>query len=243
MSEFAQIRHDMWLDDEWRALTPAAQHLYLLVLSDPQLSYAGVTAFKPAAMANRAAEWSVMALMGSAIELSYAFFLVFDQDTEEVLVRSYLRHDSLMKNPRLAVSMAKAFGTIGSNKIRAAIVHELIRLKKEQPDLGAWDKPQVKTVLRQTAFSAKDLPVDLDMPLGMDLPVAFAKAEGSVYQPPTTATATTTTTPTPSKEVAVPKSSVTLPPSSREAKESVCTHGRPVGQCQLCEEDAMAVAS
>lgn len=171
--KFAQIRPDIWLDDDWRSLTAGAQHLYFVVLTDPQLSYAGVADWKPGRLSQRAAEWTLLDVMKAAVELSYARFLVFDQDTEEVLVRSYLRHDGLLTQPRMAVSMANAFGSIGSNKLRAVVVHELTRLKKENPDLPAWEKPQLKTVLRQNALNAKEIDPDLEPPLGMDLGVAL----------------------------------------------------------------------
>ena len=193
----------MWLDDEWRSLTMPAQHLYLLVLTDPELSYAGVADWRPARIQQRAAEWQMRDLMLAAGELSYTYFLVFDEDTEEVMVRSFLRWDGLLKQPRMAVSMANAFGSIGSNKIRAAVVHELSRLKRENPDWGAWEKPQVKTVLRQNAVSAREMVTDLAMPLGMGLPIGFPQAEGRVSAPPTPTPAPTPATAPISNEIAV----------------------------------------
>jgi hypothetical protein len=168
---FAQIRPDIWLDDDFRALTAGAQHLYFVMLTDPGLSYAGIADWKPLRIAQRAAEWPVQSLMRAAVELSYAHFLVFDQDTEEVMVRSFMRHDGLLKQPRMAVSVAKAFGTIGSNKLRAVVVHELLRLKREGPELEGWEKPQMKTVLRQNSVDPKTLETDLDMPQGVDFGV------------------------------------------------------------------------
>lgn len=200
MGKFAQIRPDMWLDDEWRALTPSAQHLYLALLTDPERSYCGVVDWRPARIVQRAAEWSVLEVMRAAVELSYAFFLVFDQDTEEVLVRSFMRHDGLLHQPRMAVSVANSFGVIGSNKIRSVVVHELGRLKKEWPDLDAWEKPQMKTVLRQNASDPKSLEVDLDMPLGVDLGVVLGLTQSSVSGLPTTTPAPTPTTAPSSKE-------------------------------------------
>lgn len=168
---FAQVRPDIWNDDDFRALTPGAQHLYFMMMTDPGLSYAGVADWKPNRIVPRSAEWSVQAVMLAAGELSYAHFLVFDQDTEEVLVRSFMRHDGLLKQPRMAVSVAKAFGTIGSNKLRAVVVHELLRLKRESPTLEGWEKPLMKTVLRQNAVDAKTLDTDLEMPQGVDFGV------------------------------------------------------------------------
>lgn len=220
--KFAQIRPDIWNDDDFRALTFGAQHLYFLMLTDPELSWAGVTDWKPARIRQRAAEWSMLEIMRSAVELSYAHFLVFDQETEEVLVRSYVRHDGLLKQPRMAVSVANAFGSIGSNKLRAVVVHELTRLKREDPDLAAWEKPQMKTVLRQAAANPRELDVDLDMPLGVDLGIGFGAGLGvtlpSVSGLPTTTTATTTTTSPSSKEDAADQTSSYPQGSSRAEK-------------------------
>lgn len=200
--DYAQLRHDIWSDDNWRKLTVPAQHLYMLLLSDPKLSYCGVTDWHPGKLAQRSGENTGRDALLAGAELSHEHFIVIDEDTDEVLIRSYLKHDPLMRNPRLAVTMAKDFGTVASNKLRAAIVWELQRIKKHQPDLGAWEKPQLKTVLRQNAVNPRemvtDLPVGAATYLGVGLGVRLGdgnrNAEGTVYQPPTTATATTTAT-------------------------------------------------
>lgn len=183
--DYAQVRHDMWSDDKWRRLTVPAQHLYMLLLSDPRLSYAGVTHWHPGKIAQRAWECTGKDILIAAAELADAFFIVIDEDSEEVMVRSYLRHDPLMRNPRLAVTMSKDFGVVGSNKIRAAIVWELQRLKRSEPDLPAWEKPQVKTVLKQNAVNPRemvtDLPVGaatyLGVGLGAQLPTPNGKRD------------------------------------------------------------------
>lgn len=207
---YAQVRPDMWLDDDWRSLTPHAQHLYLVLLTDPGLSYAGVAEWKPGRLRQRANEWNATDLIIAAQECSDRHFLIFDDETEEVSVRSFLRHDGLMKQPRMAVSMALAFGQIGSNKIRAAVVHELQRLKRENPDWEAWTKPQVMTVLKQNAVNPRDMVTDLAIPLGMDLgmrlPLGLGQSQPSVSASPTPAP-TPTPSPAPSsKEDAVPLS-------------------------------------
>ena len=173
--KFAQIRTEMWFDGDIRSLTIRAQHLYLLLSTHPDRSYAGVVDWRPNRIKEFAAEWSAHEVMLAAAEASDRHFLVFDQDTEEVLVRSFVRHDGLLKQPRMCVSVANAWGAIASNKLRAALVYELLRLKKEMPDLEGWEKPQMKTVLRQDAFNAKDMPTELDLSAG----VPFAPGLGS----------------------------------------------------------------
>lgn len=169
--KFAQIRPEMWLDDEWRRMTRDGQWLYMLVLTHPERSLAGVLDWRPGRIKEFAAECSITDVMVAASECSEKFFLVFDQDTEEVLVRSFVRHDGLLKQPRMGAAVGNAFGSIGSNKLRAALVFELLRLRKETPDLKAWESSQMKTVLRQNAESAKRMDTDLSWPLGVPLPV------------------------------------------------------------------------
>lgn len=216
--EYGQIRHDMWSDDDWRSLTVPAQHLYMLLLSDPKLSYCGVTAWHPGKIAQRSGENAGRDTLIAGAELANNYFVVIDEETEEVLVRSYLRHDPLMKNPRLAVTMTKDYASVGSKKLRAAIVHELSRLKRENPDWSCWENVHVKTVLRQTAVSAREMSTDLPMGaaqyLGVGLPTDYppgypsglpsgtGNGEGAIYPGPTTATATGTGTGTRSKDLA-----------------------------------------
>lgn len=168
--EYGQLRHDIWSDDDWLNLTVPAQHLYMTLLGSPTLNYCGVADWRPGKIAQGSAENPTSATIIAAQELSYAFFIVVDEETEEVLVRSYLRHDPILKNPRLAVTMSKQYGTVGSRKIRAALVHELKRLQKENPEWPAWEKPQVKTILRQNAVNPKEMDTDLPYGAAMYLP-------------------------------------------------------------------------
>jgi hypothetical protein len=159
-----QIRHDMWSDDDWRSLTREAQHLYMMLLSDPKLDYCGVTTWHPGKLAQRSGETTGADILIAGAELANRYFIVIDEETEEVLVRSYLRHDPIMKHPKLSVTVTKDFAVVGSKKIRAVIVHELQRLKRENPDwtdvgapVGADRAPAERGV-------RPDMPTDL--PIG-----------------------------------------------------------------------------
>jgi hypothetical protein len=177
--EYGQLRHDIWSDDDWLNLTVPAQHLYMTLLSDPTLNYCGVADWRPGKLAQRSAENAAKDTVVAALELSYAFFIVIDEETEEVFIRSYLRHDPILKNPRLAVTMSKEYGVIGSRKIRSALVHEVNRLKRENPDWPAWEKPSVRTVLRQHGVSAREMDTDLPVAASMYFPNLFPSGLGS----------------------------------------------------------------
>ena len=75
-------------------------------------------------------------------------FVFIDEGTEEILIRSFLRHDGLLKQPKLAVSMANAFAAVASKEIQMVIVNELQRLNAEYPDWKAFEVAQVKSLLK-----------------------------------------------------------------------------------------------
>ena len=222
--ERATINIDIWSDADFRDLTDPAQSLYFKLTSHPKLDYCGVTEFHPGRLAAMTLEQTPDDVMIAAQELSDKYFLVIDQDTDEVMVRAFLRWDGLLKQPRLAVSAAKAYGAIASNKIRAVVVHELQRFRRENPDLAAWEKPQVKTVLRQPAVSARETETGLEWALSTSLDRLDGQrygqrsdeTSGNATGGPTTTTATTTATPTSSKEDAVDLGS-SYPQGSRVA--------------------------
>lgn len=206
--EKASINIEIWGDADFRELTPYAQALYFKLMSHPKLDYCGVVEFHPGRLAAMSKEQTPEQVIVAAQELSDTFYCVFDQSTDEVMVRGFLRHDGVLLQPRLAVSAAKAYAAIASNKIRAVVVHELIRFRKENPDLTGWDKPQMKTVLKQQAVSVKDTETELEWFGFQGYGQGYGqRSDQKLVKPttgPTTTTATSTTTPPSSKEDALP---------------------------------------
>jgi hypothetical protein len=147
--DHAQIRLDMWGDDDWRKLTVPAQHLYMLLLTSPSLSFCGVADWRPARIAQLAEDWTLEDVLEAAAELTDRLFLVIDDATEEVLIRSFVRHDGLMKMPNMATAMATSHAAIASAKLRGVVVHELRRLHEKQPDLPGWRSKRALAVLER----------------------------------------------------------------------------------------------
>ncbi|WP_328439172.1 hypothetical protein [Nocardia puris] len=192
--EYAQIRLAIWNDDDFRALSPAAQHLYFMLLTSPTMTYCGVADWRPGRTVANAGAWTVSQLRAAAEELASGLYVVIDESTEEVLVRSYIRHDGLMKNPKTAVSMTIAFAGTASPVLRGVIVHELHRLREREPNLGSWALEKVGEVMARKAIDPKgfplpfevgygvdqgpDYPLDHPQGLPLDHPVAFGEAQG-----------------------------------------------------------------
>lgn len=147
----ANINTNIWTDTHYRTLTRDQQWLYEMLLTHPELSYAGVTDWRPGRLAQFAAGTSKQDVERIGQELQAERFIFIDEETEEVLIRSFTRHDGLLKQPRLTVSMVNAYGSIASNNIREVFVHELVRLFNEYPDLKAFESDKVLALLRLPA--------------------------------------------------------------------------------------------
>lgn len=187
----ASIRINMWADDDWRNLTPSAQHLYMVLLSHPTLTYAGVADWRPGRIASLSRSWTANDVLESAEELEQSHFILVDHDSEEVLIRSFVKHDGLMKQPKLAVAMANAYAAVASSGIRQVIAFEVQKLHSREPNLSAWEAAQVKTIL-----SAKGSPIDTFTPAVTPAftPAVTPKRGQALAEPTTTGTTTETST-------------------------------------------------
>ena len=83
-------------------------------------------------------------------------FIVVDRATEEVLVRSFVKHDGLMDQWNMAAAVARTFSAVASKPLRGAIVHELKLLSTEYPEWRGWGRSDVKKVLRRVAIAPAD---------------------------------------------------------------------------------------
>lgn len=179
--DYAKTNLTIWQDPEWRALPWPAQHVYKMFWEHPGLSYCGVVDWRPTKMLGWGAGWTRddLGLLTDCLRARH--FLVVDEDTEECLVRSWVRFDGVIKQPRLAVSMCNAFGEVGSNDLRGVVVDELQKLKKREPEAAGWAKQQTTDILGFPAVSAKDLPTPED-PFASGFGITFGNVSPSVSE-------------------------------------------------------------
>jgi hypothetical protein len=97
----------------------------------------------------------------AAAELVAALFLVIDEDTEEVLIRSFLKHDGLLHKPNVTKAMVSAFTRISSPLIRGVIVHELTRLHERYPEWNGFGVEGVSDILSRGSINPREQ-VDTD---------------------------------------------------------------------------------
>lgn len=154
--DHARIRLDIWNDDDWRDLTSSGQWLYMFLLTQPSLTFAGVADWRPARIAAHTAELTGADVETFAAELEHGRFILVDRRSEEVLIRSFVKHDGLMRSPNMAVALAKDHGRIGSSVLRAVIVDQLHTLRDAKPTLKGWAKPEVGTLLEKRSMTFEE---------------------------------------------------------------------------------------
>ena len=125
---YAQIQVAIWQDDDFRALPPEAQHLYFLLLTSPKLNLAGVADWRPNRVATLARYWDEPNVRKAAEILEHADYILTDPRTEEVVVRTFIKHDGILRNPKTAAGMVAAWGNTYSQPIRRCIANEVSRL-------------------------------------------------------------------------------------------------------------------
>ena len=153
MRDYAQIRINIWNDDDFCDLTPDAQLLYFVLISHPSMNRAGVGTWHAGRLANLNATWDKHRVNLAAVELIDAYFIVIDEDTDEFLVRTFVRHDGLMKQRNMATTMAREFAGVGSRRIKSVIVFELQKLHKEFPGWKGWESEEAVGLLGKKAIN------------------------------------------------------------------------------------------
>lgn len=136
--DHARIRLDIWADEDWRALPSMSQWLYMHLLTSPSLNFCGVTDWRPARIAALASDMGAADVEYAAAWLEADEFVVIDRVTEEALVRSFVKHDGLLKSENVTKALVKSHQQVASSALRAVVVGQLARLREANPSLPGW---------------------------------------------------------------------------------------------------------
>ena len=98
--EYAQIVTAIWRDRDFRVLPAADQRLYLLVVTQPDITAAGTLPLTVARWASLAPDTTPDDVRASLDRLALARFVGMDHTTEELLVRSFVRWDKGWTNSK-----------------------------------------------------------------------------------------------------------------------------------------------
>lgn len=126
---YAQLRSAIWQNENFKnELDVDAQWLYFVLLSQPNINTAGVLPLQERRWARFAHGMTGPRVTAALERLNAYWYVVVDEDTEEVLVRTFIRHDGLWKQPNVLKSALGHVQSTVSPTLRAVLRYELSRL-------------------------------------------------------------------------------------------------------------------
>jgi hypothetical protein len=145
--QFGAIKTSIWGDDEFTDLTVAAQQLYFYLTTGPTTSLVGVADWRPRKIVPKARDLTADWIETTALELSERRYIILDEDTEEVLVRSFMRHDGCLKQRNMADGIVRAYADVASKALKSHVRHELRRIHSENPEYAGFKDGKLDHIL------------------------------------------------------------------------------------------------
>jgi hypothetical protein len=125
---FARIITAIWRNTEFRALHSGAQRVYLLLVTQPNISAAGTLPLTVRRWAEMSPDTTVQQINRELDALVRGRFIGVDASTEEVLVRSFVRWDGGYGNRKRRPVILAAADELVSPALRAMLSAEFARL-------------------------------------------------------------------------------------------------------------------
>lgn len=135
MSAYVRVVRSIWTDPEWLELTSTEKLVYLQLISQPNISKCGVLPFVPRRWAHMHPDLSADDLIATLSALEAKRYVVVDRDTEELLVRTYLRYDEAWKQTNGTRGIQIEAQEIMSKRLLDHVIQEY-----EQASGNSWRK-------------------------------------------------------------------------------------------------------
>ncbi len=130
--DHGRVMASIWDDPDFIGLSATAQRHYLFLVSQSDLAHTGVIPLRWTRWTRAQAGMTVRQLRADTEALANARFVVLDEDTEELLVRTLIRNDGIYKQPNVMRAVVKAADAIASPILRDALADELARLPLDE---------------------------------------------------------------------------------------------------------------
>ena len=136
--DHARIWISVWSDPDFTGLAAAEQALYWMLISSPDLSWCGVVDLVPERFVDLSADLTRRKFVTALGVLRTKAFVIVDEHTAEILVRSYVRRNEVLRQPNVAKAMVRAMRKLHSAALRLALVGELARIRRDDPAAKGW---------------------------------------------------------------------------------------------------------
>lgn len=125
---YSNVTTSIWQDPEFRALSMNAQRLYLMLLTQPDISSCGILPVTLKRWARNASDSDPDSLSIALTELADSLFVVVDWDVEELLVRTFVKWDGGSNNAKRLPAILSAACAIQSTRLMQVAAYELSKL-------------------------------------------------------------------------------------------------------------------
>lgn len=132
MAEYGKLLSRIWTDPDFTSLDARPQQLYCLLISYSTRNYAGVLPLTLKRWAKCTADAKVDDVIEALKALAARDFIAVDWDSEEVLIRTYVRNDEVYKQPNIMTSALKSAAHLESEPLRWVLHDELKRLPEHK---------------------------------------------------------------------------------------------------------------
>ena len=127
-----RILTSIWDDVDFLALNEQEQRLYLFLISQPNLNHAGLLDLTLRRWSRKARGLTSAELEKLLQSLEAARFIVLDDDTEELLIRSFIRNDGVWRMPKVMGAMVSGALEISSKRLQQALLAEVDRIPLDE---------------------------------------------------------------------------------------------------------------
>lgn len=142
--EHARLLVRINADRDFAELTPTEQWLFQRLTARQELNYAGVLPLDTKRWARMSKHVTVEEVEKAVATLRSERYLVVDDETDEVLIRSLVRNDEVAKQPNVLKSALRAAEFVESEAIRAELAVELLRVR---PAAKEWQQTAIDRTL------------------------------------------------------------------------------------------------
>ncbi len=116
-----RIDFGIWSNKAFRALSERAQRMYMVLFGQKDVNNAGVLPLMESRWAKYCDSMSVDDVRDALRQLEEARFVFVDEDTEELLIRSFIRGDGVVKQPNVFKNALKCAELVDSPKLREVL--------------------------------------------------------------------------------------------------------------------------
>lgn len=127
-----RILTSIWEDEDFINLDEHDQRFYLFLISQPNLNHAGLLDLTLRRWSRKARGLTVAELEKRIGALEETRFVVVDDDTEELLIRSFVRNDGVWRMPKVMGAMVSGALEISSKRLQRALLAEMDRVPLDE---------------------------------------------------------------------------------------------------------------